>query len=298
MLPFLLRPHLVDKPWAGRSLAARERVLERRIGEAWEVSALDDGSSWVDSGDHAGLSLRSLVINHRRELLGHLNDVPVLIKVIDADEDLSVQVHPGLDGGAMRKEESWWVLSARPGARVLHGLHEHVTEAQLMAAVDAADDDRVRSCVRSVPVRAGALLHIPPGTVHAIGGGIVLLEVQEPADITYRLWDYNRPDANGRLRDLHRDDAKRCARFGSQPPPFVDTPNDDTWIDAMNYRLQDHTSTPLPAGFGVVFAPDDDVVVHADDVRLRLPRHRCAVLPASCNARVDGRVLWMGAPHG
>jgi mannose-6-phosphate isomerase len=283
MLPFLLQPHLVDKPWAGSTLAARAGARGRGVGEAWEASSLAEGSSTIVSGPLAGSSASVL-------------SIPLLVKLIDAAEDLSVQVHPGFGSSVHlgSKEETWLVLRAARHAHLLHGFHDHVTPASWERALDSGDDAQVRACLRQVPVREGDVVHVPPGVVHAIGAGILLLEVQEPRDVTFRLWDYNRIGSDGKLRPLHRAQGAQCVRFDAQPSPLVQA-HGDTIIDGHNYRVMRLRDGPIPAGRGVLFTDRHNVMVSSSQPRERmiLPRGsrvvdggpRCLIGWCCCRAR-------------
>jgi mannose-6-phosphate isomerase len=239
-----MRPHYVEKLWGGARLAAlpaKRRAghpppAGRRIGESWEVADLVEGSSHVDHEARgtragAGASLRSLVEEHGRSVVGArarpgpdgVLRFPLLVKLIDAGDDLSVQVHPDeawarAHPGCFAKDEAWLVVHAEPGAQVLHGLKEGVDRAAFERAIAAG---RVHELLRAVRVSAGDVLRIRPGTFHAVGRGCLLLEVQEPSDTTFRVWDYDRRDDSGRARPLHVEEALAVGRFGAQDPPLV-----------------------------------------------------------------------------
>jgi mannose-6-phosphate isomerase len=226
-----MRPHYVDKLWGGARIATLPAKRARghaptshTTGESWEVSDLPEGQSVVDDGDFAaafaGRTLGDLVTEFSASLVGHgRTRFPLLVKIIDAREDLSVQVHPGAayasaHPGTFSKDEAWLVLDAEPGARALHGFVEGVDERSFRAAIV---ENRADALLRSVPVVPGDVLHIGPGTVHAVGRGLMLLEVQEPSDTTFRVWDYGRLQ-DGKPRALHVEQALAVARFGAQPP--------------------------------------------------------------------------------
>lgn len=235
---FPMRPRYVEKIWGGARVAAlpaKKRAghappAGMRIGESWEVADLVEGCSVVDGGPWDKTPLRALVEQHGRALVGEraregpdgVLRFPLLVKLIDAGDDLSVQVHPGQDyarahPGTFSKDEAWLVVSVDPGARVLHGFRDGVTKEKF---VDAIAHGRAHELLRNVRVSVGDVLRIAPGTVHAVGAGCVLLEVQEPSDTTFRVWDYNRQE-NGKPRKLHVEQALEVARFGKQDPPLV-----------------------------------------------------------------------------
>ena len=197
-----LKPYCREKVWGGRHLEALySKALPPAvaIGEPFELSAYEERESTVASGECAGLALRELVAAHGAELVGagvwdrYDGRFPLLVKLIDAQQDLSIQVHPD-DATAARhhpgyrgKTEAWYILSNKPGSRLWVGLHPGTTSEQLATALETGEID---SCVDSFEVRAGQCVIVPAGTIHAIGEGIVLAEIQQSSDLTYRLHDW------------------------------------------------------------------------------------------------------------
>jgi mannose-6-phosphate isomerase len=227
------RPRLLPKMWGGRKL---ETVLGKSlpagaIGESWELydfppGVVDESGSWVSSevaeGPLAGTTLHDLVKEFGRELLGMVplngphGQFPILIKFLDAKEDLSVQVHPDeayarANPGAHLKSEAWFVVQADKGARLLKGLKLGVTPEVFARAIA---DGSVESTINSIPVKAGDCFYLPSGTVHALGAGILAAEVQTPSDTTYRVFDFNRVDpSTGKPRKLHVEQALKCIDY-------------------------------------------------------------------------------------
>lgn len=191
------QPRLATPVWGGSRLAAefgKGDDPHARIGESWEV--------WADNPVVSGGAAQG-----RR--LGDVVDLPLLIKLLDTREVLSVQVHPGdddarrLEGAANGKAEGWVILAAEPGARIAYGLNRRLSAAELH---DRATSGAIADDLAWLDVAAGDIIDVPPGTIHAIGGGILLYEIQQPADLTYRLYDH------GRGRELHLDKAVAVAR--------------------------------------------------------------------------------------
>ncbi len=224
--PLVFEPQLVPKPWGGRQLERfGKRLPEGQwIGESWELSGLPQRPTPVRDGPLAGRTPIDLLQLWGDWLLGSSgakvrmsprspqgretaaaqdrglpNEFPLLIKLLDARADLSVQVHPR-PGQSGVKHEFWYVCHAEPAARLLAGLRPGVTPAELERA---AGSRAVVDLLQSWPVRAGDCLWLPSGTPHALGAGIVVAEVQQPSDVTYRLYDWDRTDAAGRPRTLH-----------------------------------------------------------------------------------------------
>lgn len=199
----------------GRSLPTNER-----IGESWECADLESGQSVGTRGLARGKALRQLVEEWGPALLGraalHNGRFPLLIKYLDACEDLSVQVHPDPEaarricGRACEKHEAWYILEAAPGAVIYRGLAPGVTVEALAAGLNDRPE-RVVSFLRRIPVRAGEVFYLPAGTVHALGAGVVVAEVQTPSDITYRLYDWGRVRPQGDA-GLHIAQALACIR--------------------------------------------------------------------------------------
>jgi mannose-6-phosphate isomerase len=208
--PLKLVPRLLEKPWGGRRM---ETVLKRKlhvagpVGESWEVFDRDGGSSEIANGPLAGRRLA--------EIRG-ATPFPLLVKVLDATETLSVQVHPDTATaarlGAEAKTECWFVVHAEPGAKVWRGLVDDCTREDVARALAVNDVERV---LRSFEVKPGDTIFVPAGTVHTIGAGVLLLEVQQNSDTTYRLHDW------GRGRALHVREALDSIHFGPRSPDKV-----------------------------------------------------------------------------
>ena len=220
--PLLIRPRLDAKPWGGRRLAAFGIDLNGHadIGEA----VLTSNDVIVAHGSLAGQSIERLVSSNPSGLLGPRGlalagrqlDFPLLVKLIHAQENLSIQVHPtdALAPSGMRgKTEAWYILEAEPDAVVYAGLKTGVTSADIRACLEA--NDSIVPLIRIVPVRAGQVLFLPAGTIHALGAGIVLYEIQQQSAITYRLEDW------GRAREMHIAQGMAALDPGSRPDAHI-----------------------------------------------------------------------------
>ncbi len=203
-----MKPFCRDVIWGGsriRSEYGYEGAGDK-TGEAWVVSAMPGGESVVQNGSFAGTSLRTLWKQHR-ELFGNMEgeEFPLLVKIIDAFDHLSIQVHPdnayaaANENGANGKTECWYILDCEEGADIVIGHHAKSKE-ELKSMVEK---DRWDELITVLPLHKGDFFFIPPGTVHAIRKGTLLLEIQQSSDITYRLYDYKRRQPDGSLRQLH-----------------------------------------------------------------------------------------------
>lgn len=205
-----LAPACKDYLWGGRTLINdyHKRFGGARLAETWELSCHEAGLSVIAEGEHAGETLRDHLARHP-EALGEngrqFAEFPVLIKLIDADRDLSIQVHPGdayarAHEGQNGKTEMWYVLSAAPGAFLYCGFARTLTREEFRTRIE---DGTLPEVLRRVSVKAGDVVFIPAGTIHAICRGIVVAEVQQSSNVTYRVCDYGRLGADGKPRALH-----------------------------------------------------------------------------------------------
>lgn len=226
-IPFLLRPVGKDYLWGGERLktAYHKQIDLTPLAETWECSTHPDGCSVVDSGAAAGKPLRTVLQEHPEYLGTYANpegELPILIKLIDAKKDLSVQVHPDdayakqYENGQNGKTEMWYVLEAEPDASLVYGFRHTMTPERLRQSLA---EGTLEADLQSVPVSKNDAFLIPAGTVHAIGAGILLAEIQQSSNLTYRLYDYNRTDANGNKRPLHIEKAVATVDYQQKPLP-------------------------------------------------------------------------------
>ncbi|WP_374285648.1 mannose-6-phosphate isomerase, class I [Lactococcus sp.] len=197
---------LQEKIWGGDHLKAYGYDLPSdKVGEYWAISAHPHGVSTIANGEFKGMTLDKLYAEHR-ELFGDSEETvfPLLTKILDANDWLSVQVHPDNAYGAkhegeLGKTECWYIISAEPGAEIVYG-HTAKSRQELAQMIEDGNWDDL---LTKVPVKAGQFYHVPSGTMHAVGAGIVILETQQSSDTTYRVYDFDRRDKEGNLRELH-----------------------------------------------------------------------------------------------
>ncbi len=222
LYPLRFEPILQPKVWGGKKLHELfGKKASEKIGESWELSGVDGAVSQVNTGPLTGKLLTDLISEYKEALVGkkvyeqYREAFPLLFKFIDAQQDLSIQVHPDDTIAQKRhnsfgKTEMWYVLSAEEEARLVLGFKDRFTQEDYLKALDKGT---VAEIMREVPVKKGDTFYLSPGTVHAIGGGIVLAEIQQTSDITYRIYDWNRPDIDGNLRELHTAEALDVMSF-------------------------------------------------------------------------------------
>ena len=218
-----LEPVFVEKIWGGRKLETEfgYRIPDGRVGECWAISAHPHGDCLVYEGRYKGMHLSELWDAHR-ELFGDApgDRFPLLIKILDADDALSVQVHPDdayaaeHEDGSLGKRECWYVLDADPGAHIIIGQHAH-DRAEFLRMVHDGDWEHL---LNDIPVFTGDFFAVEPGTVHAILAGTLILETQQSSDVTYRVYDFDRVDANGNARDLHIEQSADVVDYAAEPP--------------------------------------------------------------------------------
>jgi mannose-6-phosphate isomerase len=225
-------PRFAEKPWGGRRIETalgKSPPAGRRIGESWEISALPGALTPVAAGPLAGRTIPELAADPRfsGDILGpdfRPRDLfPILFKFLDVDGLLSIQVHPPAPpekkNSAFAKSETWVVIDAAPGAFIWRGFKDGVTEN---VARQALSERRLQDVIRRFTPRPGDVVDLPAGTVHAAGGGILLAEVQTSADLTCRLYDWDRADAAGVRRELHVDQSFAAVSWKSAGPDTVD----------------------------------------------------------------------------
>ncbi len=231
LYPLTFSPLYFERIWGGSQLAevlGREVPAgEKPIGEAWELVDREDAQSVVDAGPLAGYTIHELVEFYGRSLLGNKwtgGRFPLLIKLIDAGQRLSLQVHPDekacamLGNGAEPKTEMWYIISARRGAKIMAGLSPRGTRQQLISQLDSSEVENLLQVYLSQP---GDAYFIPTGTIHAIGEGNLLLEIQQNSDTTYRVSDWGRRDSNGKSRELHVEEALKSIDFINRTCPRI-----------------------------------------------------------------------------
>ena len=229
--PLLFQPDFKEKVWGGRALEQFGlNIPDGPIGEGWMIADHPNGITSVLNGELAGLGLDQVRERVGRDWFGSKgysdnSRFPLLIKLLDCNDDLSVQVHPsdeyeGLPEGELGKTEMWYVLDAKPGAKILYGLKEGTTREDLK---NAMINGTVMDVLQGVPVKPGDSFYIPAGTVHALCAGVVVAEIQQNSDMTYRIFDYNRPGLDGQPRELHVEDSLHVTAYEGSGATMMNT---------------------------------------------------------------------------
>jgi mannose-6-phosphate isomerase len=303
LYPLLLQPSLHTKIWGGRKL---ETVLGKKLptgdpyGESWELH----DSATVANGALAGRTVGDLVSEYGKALIGPghnpADGMPLLAKFLDARDWLSVQVHPNdqqaraLNDGIRGKSEAWYVLEADPGARLVIGVKPGTTPEDIRWALD---ETRLEDLLVYAPVRAGDVIPIFPGTIHALGPGILIYEIQQSSDITYRFYDWNRPGLDGKPRELHVEKSLMVSNFDRLPEikhtgestaesiEILRSPYFRTELHQfMNGRMMTLKTGGGQPGFDALTCIEGRAIVEAQGEQIILNKGQTALVPASVPA--------------
>lgn len=295
--PLFLSPVLQERIWGGNKLQTEfgYTIPSEHTGEAWVISAHPNGISVVENGTFAGKSLKDLWENE-----GNLfnkpststEEYPLLIKILDAAEDLSVQVHPNdefarnVEGVPYGKTECWYVVSAEEDSELTLGHHAQSAE-ELSQLMNAKEWDKL---LRRVKVQAGDFVYVPSGTIHAIGAGIVILETQQSSDITYRVYDYDRTDANGNERELHVERSLEVTKVPHVDASFTQEEKtiqglietklvEDPYFNVYHWNLQGDATLSLTADFLQVSVIEGGALLKVDGTEYPISKGQHFILP-------------------
>lgn len=311
MEPITFKPLYMERVWGGREL---ERVYHRTLpdpqqpfGESWEIVDREDEQSVVDDGALAGTSLHELWTNRREEMFGAGYDkhprFPILIKVLDARDDLSIQVHPPVhlanELGGEPKTEMWYIADCDPGAKLYVGLKNGVTKADFEKAIE---NGSVADCVHAVAPQPGDSIFIASGRLHAIGAGFLIHEIQQNSDTTYRVFDWNRLGLDGKPRQLHVGQSLASIDFNDFEPA-MDVPNGDNLAtctyfktDKKSLQAGETIANPEPGKFSILSVAEGSLESAAGR---RFGKGQFLLLPrgaAPLKATYDSTVLQVTLP--
>lgn len=297
--PLRFHPFLRPMVWGGRDLSSLGKILPtaEAYGESWEVSDHPSHASVVAEGPFAGNSLRYLMEHHAKELLGaaaqkHVR-FPWLIKFLDAQDWLSVQVHPDEEAvktlwpGEGPKTEAWYILDAKPESKIYAGLLPGVGPKEFRAALE---NGTVADCLPFFTPKPGDCLFLPAGTVHAVGGGVLIAEIQQTSDATFRLFDWNRKDAKGQSRKLHIEEGMQAIHWeqGIVKPIRANGPG--RLVFCRYFELDYVTAKDFPKHPGrlqsFMALSGEGRWMNGSEVKAG----QVWVLPAACEAHLEGSV--------
>ena len=305
MEPLLFKPLIRQIRWGGRRLG---RVLQKEIGDAadyaesWEIADQPEARSVVASGPHAGESLQQLMTQQNGRLMGRhadLKQFPLLIKFLDANDWLSLQVHPN-DQQAIRftpdengKTEAWVIVDAEPDAQICAGLRSGVTAEAFLSHLQ---NGTVEETLHMIPARTGDCVFVPAQTVHALGPGILVAEVQQQSNLTFRLHDWGRMGSNGKPRQLHIDESIECIDFERGPVnPVVPTPlsdgnhNFEELVRCEYFVIRRHTSVDsfairMDDRFRILMMLEGSAQVQSETGTVEIKKGTTTLLPASLSS--------------
>jgi len=307
--PLRFAPLPKVRVWGGDALKCRAPSPPADpVGESWELADHGADTTIVDAGPLAGTSLHALLEADPAALCGQAIDpaspgvFPLLLKLIDAQQDLSVQVHPDdayagrQQAGELGKTEAWYVLQAAPHGRVYRGVKPGVDRARFAAALQ---DGTVADLLHGFPVAAGDVIHMPAGTIHALGAGVQIAEIQQNSDTTYRVFDWNRVGLDGHPRELHIDHALAVSRFADSGPATctaedIEQPGcrRERFVACEKFcleRLGSFRGRPIPVAtagerFHILTVVAGSVEIEAAGGSLRRGRWETALVPAAVGA--------------
>lgn len=304
MKPFKFEPYLKSVLWGGEKIAPFKEVVtdEKNIGESWEISGVPGHESVVAEGEDKGLNLCELIEKYKGDLVGEAvyakfgNTFPLLVKLIDAKGDLSLQVHPDDKLAKARhnsfgKTEMWYIISTDEGANIFAGLKEKINSEDYARKVA---DNTIMDVVACHESHAGDLFFLPAGRIHAIGAGNLLAEIQQTSDITYRVYDFDRRDANGNPRELHTEQAKDAIDYTVYPEYKSDYDRTAAQADLVACEYFDVKKLQVKGHADVDFGKDSFVVVMCLDGKVTVNgvsahQGESLLVPAKANALViDG----------
>lgn len=301
--PLRCRPLLKPKIWGGRGLEhilGKSLPADEPIGESWEVADVEHGRSAIEGGPLDGLSLREVMERFGEQMLPEAPagaEFPLLVKFLDAQDDISIQVHPDTDvcehlyPAERSKNETWLIVDVEPGGGVLHGVRDGVELDEIRERIS---DGSIMEVMRRIDVCPGDVIHLPAGTLHALLRGVMLLEVQEPSDSTFRVYDHDRLGQDGRPRELHIEQALESLHMEQAAAArIIPEPQEHPWgvrevlIDLAPYRMERLTLTgemtwrPQADGGVVAVVMEGDVVVTCDEEQSAFARGETFILPAA-----------------
>ncbi len=310
MYPVKLKPAFKDYLWGGTRLRddyGKDCDFDK-VAESWELSCHKDGNSVIANGEAAGMTLTEYIKKQGNEILGtncaRFENFPVLIKLIDAKDNLSVQVHPDNEyamrvEGEYGKTEMWYIVDCDEGATLLYGFKHDVTKEEFAERIK---NNTLLEITNAVPVKKGDVFFISAGTLHAIGKGILIAEIQQNSNTTYRVYDYGRVGADGKTRPLHIDKALDVTKLcPAQPYPASEPVTENGCTSRLLSKCEYFTVYKLDVeseaernadttSFECVLLLDGEVTISCGEEKITLKKGETAFIPAGCGKyKISGR---------
>ncbi len=299
LYPIKFEPILKQKVWGGNKLnKIFQKQAKGKIGESWEISGVEGNISEIMNGPLKGKTLNWLLEFYKEKLVGEKvykdfgKTFPLLFKYIDAQEDLSVQVHPDdilaeEKHNSFGKTELWYLLDVEKEGRLILGFNKNINQQKYLKALS---ENRVAEILHSEAIKNGDAFVLKPGTVHAIGAGVLLAEIQQTSDITYRIYDWDRPDINGEMRELHTDLALQAINFNPKKAKlnYSEVDNQSVHIGITSFfsvnklKLTQNSVRDLEAipSFTVYMCVEGSAVIETDDFSEEIKKGETILIPA------------------
>lgn len=304
LYPFKCDSLLKEKLWGGNQLRdfLGKTTSSKMYGESWEVASLPEGTSSIANGKYKGKSLGEMISVFAKAILGAPivdrfgPEMPLLIKFIDASKKLSVQLHPDDEFAKQYHQESrgktemWYVLKAKENASIIAGFNSKMNNDMFN---EALSNNSLEEKLNYIPVKEGDAFFIGAGLIHAIGEGIVLAEIQQTSDLTYRVYDYNRKQEDGSYRELHIDSARKAIKYTSTKDVFLNYNLDKKGKQVLKHNsffktdivnLEDITHTVIRENsFTVLIAVDGEGFIYSDNQKYTISKGDTYLIPAQCS---------------
>jgi mannose-6-phosphate isomerase len=300
LYPIKFTPILKEKVWGGQKLKTilGKNTAAENTGESWELSGVENSISVVQNGFLKGNTVLEIIDKYKADFLGkkvyesYGNQFPLLFKFIDAREVLSVQLHPGDELAKKRhnsfgKTEMWYIIQADEQAELILGFNQAIDKKTYLSAIE---NNTIQQILHKEKVNPGDAFFIEPGLVHAIGAGVLLAEIQQTSDVTYRIYDWNRPDVDGNMRELHLDLAIDAIDFNPLKNFRLDTVNEQLIqtpyfkVNKLNTQLNAFRKLKKIDSFVVYMCVSGETEIHCGGVSEKLKLGETVLIPAAAEA--------------
>lgn len=297
MYPLLIKPVVKDYLWGGSKIVEEFNIQSNvsPTAEAWILSSRQENDCIILNGELKGKGLNEILKNHPEfagDNLKKFNDFPVLVKLIDAKDNLSLQVHPSDEyakkhENSFGKTEIWYIIDCENEAELIFGFKEKISSSEFATLIR---DNKALEVCNKIKVQKGDLFFIPSGTLHAIGKGILIAEVQQNSDLTFRVYDYARVGADGLKRELHIDKALQVLNFEVANNPYSSFPIKCEYFNCDLINLKDSLKINNEKSFEFIFVVQGKGILTFKNETLELSKGNCVLIPASVKAQIFGQL--------